>query len=115
MAWPASTASSTAEAGNEAVRGLDWNELEQVLQSDPQALLIDVREAYEYAAAAALCSAGRTAVNLPLTELQRGVPRWLAEHRHPVVFFCRVTWKAGWHWAQGLHLTLRLLPIPRKT
>ena len=89
LAWPASTASSTAEAGNEAVRGLDWNELEQVLQSDPQALLIDVREAYEYAAAAALCSAGRTAVNLPLTELQRGVPRWLAEHRHPVVFFCR--------------------------
>jgi cysteine desulfurase len=81
--------SSTPDASNDPVRGLDWIELEQVLLSDPQALLVDVREAYEYAAAAALCSAGRTAVNLPLTELQREVPSWLSDHRHPVVFFCR--------------------------
>lgn len=86
---PAGPAFSPADASNDAVRGLDWNELEQVLLSDPQALLVDVREAYEFAAAAALSSAGRTALNLPLTELQREVPRWLAEHRHPVVFFCR--------------------------
>ncbi len=68
---------------------LDWNQLEQLLQHCPGALLVDVREAYEFAAADPVCSAGRTAVNLPLTELEREVPRWLAEHPHPVVFFCR--------------------------
>lgn len=86
---PAGATGSTFAVSMGAVRGLDWNELEQVLLSDPDALLVDVREAYEYAAAAALCSAGRTAVNLPLTELQREVPAWLSGHRHPVVFFCR--------------------------
>jgi cysteine desulfurase len=68
---------------------LGWGELEQLLQEDPQALLVDVREAYEFAAAAPLCSAGTTAQNLPLSELEHALPRWLAEHRHPVVFFCR--------------------------
>ncbi|MEP6970515.1 MAG: aminotransferase class V-fold PLP-dependent enzyme [Betaproteobacteria bacterium] len=68
---------------------LNWNEVEQLLLDDPDALLVDVREAYEYAAAAPLCSAGKTAQNLPLSELELAVPHWLAEHRHPVVFFCR--------------------------
>jgi len=77
------------DANADTQAGLDWNELEQVLTAHPQALLVDVREAYEYAAAPPLCSAGKTAVNLPLTELEREVPRWLAEHGEPVVFFCR--------------------------
>ena len=69
--------------------GLDWNELEQVLSTHPDALLVDVREAYEYAAAPPVRSAGRAAVNLPLTELEREVPQWLTQHGQPVVFFCR--------------------------
>ncbi len=86
----------TSEAGNaerdanaDAPKGLDWNELEQVLATHPGTLLVDVREAYEYGAAAPLCSAGKAAVNLPLTELERELPTWLTEHGQPVVFFCR--------------------------
>ncbi len=68
---------------------LNWTELEQVLATHPNALLVDVREAYEYAAAPPLCGAGRAAVNLPLTELEREVPHWLIAQGQPVVFFCR--------------------------
>ncbi len=77
------------DANADAQAGIDWNELERVLTAHPHALLVDVREAYEFAAAPPLCSAGKTAVNLPLTELTRAVPRWLTEHGQPVVFFCR--------------------------
>ncbi|MCP5281976.1 MAG: aminotransferase class V-fold PLP-dependent enzyme [Rhodoferax sp.] len=76
-------------AGQDPTPALAWSELEQLLQDEPQTLLVDVREAYEYAATAPLRSAGRTAQNLPLSELERAVPGWLAQHRHPVVFFCR--------------------------
>jgi len=78
-----------AHVGTDDVRALEWDELDRLLRSDPEALLVDVRERYEYAAAAPVCRAGKTALNLPLTELEREVPRWLLEHAHPVVFFCR--------------------------
>jgi cysteine desulfurase len=90
---PADASAPAADGALGASQGtgteLAWGELEQLLQSDPQALLVDVREAYEFAAAAPLRSAGTTAQNLPLSELEHALPRWLAEHRHPVVFFCR--------------------------
>jgi cysteine sulfinate desulfinase/cysteine desulfurase-like protein/rhodanese-related sulfurtransferase len=73
----------------DAAADLDWSELEQMLSTHPDALLIDVREAYEFAAAPPLCSAGKTALNLPLTELEQNMPRWLLDHGAPIVFFCR--------------------------
>lgn len=82
-------AGGSIDTGHVIAHGLNWDELEQLLQDDPDALLVDVREAYEYGAAAPLRSAGRTAQNLPLSELEQAVPTWLVEHRHPVVFFCR--------------------------
>lgn len=83
------TAAGVVNAGQGGATELAWCEMEQLLQDDPQALLVDVREPYEFAAAAPVCSAGRTAQNLPLSELEHTVPRWLTEHRHPVVFICR--------------------------
>ena len=89
---PAETLTSEArDAARDTVApaGLDWIELEQVLATHPNALLVDVREAYEFAAAPPVCSGGRTAVNLPLTDLEREVPQWLTAQGQPVVFFCR--------------------------
>jgi len=86
---PSEARNAEGDTDADAPAGLDWYELEQVLSTHPNALLVDVREAYEYAAAPPLCSAGRVAVNLPLTELEREVPQWLTQHAQPVVFFCR--------------------------
>ncbi|MGE4239178.1 aminotransferase class V-fold PLP-dependent enzyme [Ramlibacter sp.] len=80
-------AANDADAAH--VRALDWRELDTLLQRDPQALLIDVRERFEVAAAAPVVRAGKTAVNVPLTEIEQEVPRWMLEHAHPLVFFCR--------------------------
>jgi cysteine desulfurase len=74
----------------EAVAGmhLDPAMLGALLRDDPRAVLVDVREPHEHAAA--LPFIGPQATSIPLSRLAGEVPRWLAqEKRVPLVFFCR--------------------------
>jgi rhodanese-related sulfurtransferase len=78
-------------SGNTALSAdacLDAGALATLLDNDPRALLIDVREPYEHAAA--LPSAGTHGTNIPLSRLAGELPRWLAQaERVPLVFYCR--------------------------
>jgi len=66
---------------------LDSAALEALLQSHPQALLVDVRERYEQAA---FIPGGRAALSVPLSRLADELPVWLsAQPQVPLVFFCR--------------------------
>ena len=65
---------------------LDGPALTALLRAHPDALLVDVREAYEHAA----CAAGMAALNVPLSRLAAWLPRWLAQPgAAPLIFFCR--------------------------
>jgi cysteine desulfurase len=66
---------------------VDADGLAQFLHQHPGALLIDVREACEHAAGAAILH-GRAARNLPLSQLA-GHAAALCAERQPLVFFCR--------------------------
>ncbi len=66
---------------------LDSIALARLLEAHPQAVLVDVREAYEQAACV---PAGRAAQSVPLSRLAAFVPGWLnAAEQPPLVFFCR--------------------------
>lgn len=66
---------------------LDSIALARLLESHPQAVLVDVREAYEQAAC---IPGGRAAQSVPLSRLAAFVPGWLgAAEQAPLVFFCR--------------------------
>lgn len=66
---------------------LDSISLARLLEASPQAVLVDVREAYEQAAC---IPGGRTAHSVPLSRLAGFVPGWLAAaEQPPLVFFCR--------------------------
>ncbi|VXC12525.1 aminotransferase class V-fold PLP-dependent enzyme [Massilia sp. 9I] len=66
---------------------LDATSAAAYLASHPDALLIDVRELPEHAAAAAQLR-GRSAHNVPLSQLAGQASHWLREPR-PLVFVCR--------------------------
>jgi cysteine desulfurase len=57
-------------------------DLAAFLGAHPEAILVDVREAFEHAAAAS------NAINVPLGRLVAQLPAWLAQPV-PLVFFCR--------------------------
>lgn len=77
-------AQGSAAAADMQVDGIA---LAQLLQSHPQAVLVDVRELYEQAASIA---GGRAAQSVPLSRLAAFVPGWLeAVEQPPLVFFCR--------------------------
>ncbi|WP_342120173.1 aminotransferase class V-fold PLP-dependent enzyme [Pseudoduganella sp. OTU4001] len=79
-------AEAQAAAAN-ADMNLDSISLARLLESHPQAVLVDVREAYEQAAC---IPGGRTAQSVPLSRLAAFVPGWLASaEQAPLVFFCR--------------------------
>jgi cysteine desulfurase len=79
-----------AQAGTPgAARRLDADALCDFLDAHPDALLVDVREAYEHVAAGAGALQGRTAHSVPLSRLADRLPAWLAGPRPPLVFFCR--------------------------
>ncbi len=61
----------------------------------PDAVLVDVREAYEHAAGGGLGPGGRPAVSVPLGRLASRLGRWLREERVPLVFFCRSGNRSG--------------------
>jgi cysteine desulfurase len=59
------------------------------LDTHPDAMLVDVREAYEHMAAGAGAWRGRQAHSVPLSRLADRLAVWLRGERRPLVFFCR--------------------------
>ncbi len=72
----------------DSVMHLEAGALERFLQTHPDAVLVDVREAYEHAAAAPAWQ-GRAVESVPLSRLVDRVAGWLAGEQRPLVFFCR--------------------------
>ena len=62
--------------------------LDVFLRRHEDALLVDVREAFE-AAAGPMALHGRAARNVPLSRLAEHVAAWLSEPARPIVFVCR--------------------------
>jgi cysteine sulfinate desulfinase/cysteine desulfurase-like protein/rhodanese-related sulfurtransferase len=67
---------------------LDPAELDTFLQAHPDALLVDVREHFEFAASGS-GPGGRSALSVPLSKLASHAGDWLRGARVPLVFFCR--------------------------
>ena len=95
----------------------DTAALQAFLRLHPEALLIDVREAHEHATDGGVQIRGRSAINVPMTQLSAHAPRWLrANGMQPLVFLCRSGQRArqaaasmreqghehAWHLADGL-------------
>ncbi|MEO8937530.1 MAG: aminotransferase class V-fold PLP-dependent enzyme [Burkholderiaceae bacterium] len=59
------------------------------LQSHPQALLIDVRDAREHSAGGGLHLHGWPALNVPMAALTAAAERWLHGERRPILLVCR--------------------------
>jgi rhodanese-related sulfurtransferase len=68
---------------------LDSAELDAFLSAHPDAVLIDVREAYEFAATVVPGPGGRVAHSVPLSRLAGQASEWLRGEQRPLVFFCR--------------------------
>jgi rhodanese-related sulfurtransferase len=108
---------SAADAGLQ----LHASELDAFLRAYPAALLIDVREPYEFAATAALARAGRVAHSVPLSQLSGRASEWLRGEPVPLVFFCRsgnrslkaaeLMRRLGYHQAYNLSGGLALAPL----
>lgn len=64
--------------------------LRDYLQQHPDAMLVDVREAYECAMGARLDSLTQAHTRpVPLSRMADAIPAWLAHPEKPLVFFCR--------------------------
>lgn len=85
-------------------RTLDEVSLGVFFEAHPDALLVDVREAYEHMAAGAGSWRGRKAHSVPLSQLADQLPGWLRDEQRPIVFFCR----SGGRSARAAHCLLRL-------
>ncbi len=69
---------------------LDSAALDAFMQAHPDAVLVDVREPYEFAAGAiAPGAAGVAARSVPLSRLAEHASEWLRGTPAPLVFFCR--------------------------
>jgi cysteine desulfurase len=68
---------------------LDAAGLPAFLRQHPDALLVDVREAYEHAACAGTVFEGCEVRSVPLSRLAGQVAAWLQQPQRPLVFFCR--------------------------
>jgi cysteine desulfurase len=88
---PYANAANAASAGQGAVADedidLDAAALARLLESHPDALLVDVREAAEHAAGTPSVG-GRRLHAVPLSRLAERLPCWL-DGDAPLVFFCR--------------------------
>jgi rhodanese-related sulfurtransferase len=67
---------------------LDATTAAAYLEAHPDALLVDVRELPEHAVAGAQLH-GRTAHNVPLSQLAGQAAQWLRGEARPLVFVCR--------------------------
>ena len=109
---------TTAACADDAGMHLKPEALEAFLRERPDALLVDVREAYEHALTEAPVVPGHEPVSVPLTRLVGGLDTWLHGERRPLVFFCRsgnrstkaaqclrrLGYTQAWHLAGGLAL-----------
>ncbi|PIF10361.1 aminotransferase class V-fold PLP-dependent enzyme [Janthinobacterium sp. 13] len=68
---------------------LDAAALPAFLRQHPDAILVDVREAYEHAACAGTVFEGCAVHSVPLSRLAGQVAEWLQQPQRPLVFFCR--------------------------
>ncbi|UQV46029.1 aminotransferase class V-fold PLP-dependent enzyme [Janthinobacterium lividum] len=68
---------------------LDAAALPAFLRQHPDAILVDVREAYEHAACAGAVFEGCEVRSVPLSRLAGQVAAWLQQPQRPLVFFCR--------------------------
>ena len=68
---------------------LDAASLPAFLRQHPDAILVDVREAYEHAACAGTVFEGCAMHSVPLSRLAGQVAAWLQQPQCPLVFFCR--------------------------
>ena len=59
------------------------------MDTHPDAVLVDVRESYEHAAARTVQWRGRATRSVPLSRLADSLPAWLRGEQPPLVFFCR--------------------------
>jgi len=81
--------SMSSEAAAEGDAHLDSAALDAFLQAHPDAVLIDVREPYEFAATFTPGPAGRVAQSVPLNRLAEHAAEWLRGNQSPLIFFCR--------------------------
>ncbi|HEX8404605.1 MAG TPA: aminotransferase class V-fold PLP-dependent enzyme [Duganella sp.] len=88
-ATPAADVQPSAMTGSAHGGALDSVELDALLAAHPHALLIDVRERYEFAAADTPGPGGRAARSVPLSQLTGHAAEWLRGEQRPLVFFCR--------------------------
>lgn len=100
-----------------SVADLAPHALERFLQTHPDAILVDVREAAEHAARRQPLH-GRAVVSVPLTRLAEHASHWLQGEPKPLVLFCRsgnrsaravqclhrLGYPQAWHVAGGLAL-----------
>ncbi|MFA9215810.1 MAG: aminotransferase class V-fold PLP-dependent enzyme [Sphingomonadaceae bacterium] len=75
-------------AASSPLAQLEASALAGFLQAHPDAMLVDVREAHEFAAAPALPGAAAV-LSVPLSRLASQASDWLHGPRRPLVFFCR--------------------------
>lgn len=68
---------------------LDAAALPAFLRQHPDAILVDVREAYEHAACVGTVFEGCAVRSVPLSRLAGQVAAWLLQPQRPLVFFCR--------------------------
>ncbi|NHZ40484.1 aminotransferase class V-fold PLP-dependent enzyme [Massilia aquatica] len=114
----------TAERGgpiapaNPLTMQLEAHGLERFFNDHPDALLIDVREAYEHAAADTRQWHGHAVDSVPLSRLADRLSVWLRAEERPLVFFCRsgarsikaaqclrrLGYRNAWHVAGGVAL-----------
>ena len=114
----------TAERGgamapaNPLTMQLEAHGLERFFNDHPDALLIDVREAYEHAVAGTRQWHGRAVESVPLSRLADRLAVWLRADERPLVFFCRsgarsikaaqclrrLGYRNAWHVAGGVAL-----------
>ncbi|RSZ55842.1 aminotransferase class V-fold PLP-dependent enzyme [Massilia atriviolacea] len=109
-------------AANPLTMQLEAHGLERFFDQHPDALLIDVREAYEHAAADAGQWHGRRIESVPLSRLADRLSVWLRAEERPLVFFCRsgarsikaaqclqrLGYRKAWHVAGGVALDAKL-------
>jgi len=86
---PAAMLTAATQLSAQADMQLDSAELEAFLNAHPDAVLVDVREAYEFAATGVPGPAGRVAHSVPLSRLAGQASEWLRAEQRPLVFFCR--------------------------
>jgi cysteine desulfurase len=89
-AVPCTTLAARSGSSAPAIaRQLDVQALAPFIEAHPEALLVDVREAYEHLAAGGGAWHGLQAHSVPLSRLAERLPAWLREREKPLVFFCR--------------------------